>query len=97
MNWIKLNGNGVSLTNYILDFPDFYISYNPDTRHPLMPFFNGENIDETALTKKGDRNEFYILNGDFRKEYEKIAPKGYSACKRFFNSKKKEFGSSWGQ
>jgi len=48
--------------NFILDIdgPNVYVSYNP------CPF--DTQVPETALYVKG---VWYILNGDFRKEYEK--------------------------
>ncbi len=50
---------------------------------------------ETAIVKeiKG-RNNFFILNGDYRKQYEKLAPKGFKACMDFFKLKE-EFKSGW--
>lgn len=52
---------------------------------------------ETALVKKNNETrprKFYILNGDFRKEYSELVPKGFKTCYKFFNSKS-EFKSGW--
>ena len=58
----------------------------------------GPKSEETALCKKkkdGDIASFLILNGDFRKEYTKLVPKGYKACAEFFNKKKGKYKSNW--
>lgn len=97
MNWEpKINYFGKQ-SNFILRGDGFKISYNPDTQSStIIDCFSGDkNADgsyqETALLYKGN---FYILNGDFRKEYEELVPKGYQACYDFFLSKS-EFKSSW--
>jgi len=36
---------------------------------------------ETALVKD---NKFFILLGDYRKEYKKVVKKGYRECKKLF-------------
>lgn len=88
MSWQK---RGI---NMVLNGPDFYISYNPNV-NLLEPLFSEDDPvygQETALvTAKG----FRILNGDFRKEYEALVPKGLEACLAFFNSHKERYGSSW--
>ena len=52
---------------------------------------------ETALVLKtgNGKNIFYILNGDFRKEYEELFPKGFAACKKFYDRNKKKHRSNW--
>lgn len=95
--------------NEVLRGDGFYISFNQNTsatKSGLGDLFNkmggllANMIDytietdgraETALVKEG---VFYILNGDFRIAYKKIAPKGYTACLRFFISKKENW-SHW--
>lgn len=84
----KRTGGG----NSILEGKNFYISYNSNPGMGLWLFASDNHSDETALCKD---NEFYILNGDFKKEYEKLINKGFAACKRFYEQKKEEFGSSW--
>ena len=58
-----------------------------------------ERQGETALVFRKSEGlfgkEYYILNGDFREEYKKLIPKGYKACKKFFDSMKEEHGSVW--
>lgn len=65
----------------------WWISYNP-TAETL------NNIGETALVKKDLKDKwkskFYILNGDFRKEYEELIDKGFDECKKFFDKEKEE-------
>ena len=77
-------------TNVVLYADDFCISYNPGIPHPLFigPFFIGASNffdllkEETALCKD---NEYFILNGDHRNEYEKIIHKGFEECKKFYD------------
>ncbi len=94
--------------NQILEGKGFFISYNPDTSSSKMglgelynklgAFYGsmlGEKIEddgraETALVNK---KIFYILNGDFRKEYE-IISKGFNKCLEFYKSKP-ELHSGW--
>lgn len=78
----------------ILDCGDFFISYRGNTRSVMgITAFAGDNGGaETALIKG---NDYYILNGDFRKEYEKVADKGFEECVKFFNTKKEKHESSW--
>ena len=82
--------------NEITQGKGFYISYNPSPGMGMNMFAGDNNSDETALVKEGkDKNTFYILNGDFRKEYKKLIKKGYKACYKFYLSKKEKFNSSW--
>ncbi len=86
-----------------MDRKGWYVSYNPDisfieknypmgfvNTFPVELFKEGKvsNI-ETALVADG---EFYILNGDWRKEYEKISSK--KKALEFFRSKR-EFINPW--
>ena len=79
--------------NETLDSKDgkFYISYNPGN-YMVSIFDSDMGGDETALC---NGQNFYILNGDFRKDYEELIEKGFDACKEFFDSKKEEYISSW--
>lgn len=78
--------------NEILRGNNFYISYNPKTGENyasidqlLIGFLaskltgheNGK--EETALYNRVN-GVWYILNGDFRKEYEAVAHDGFTAC-----------------
>lgn len=101
--WIN-TGNG----NQILKNGDFYISYNKDPQGSEMAEICGsilslasgnsdfnESREETALVKEGEKYQFLILNGDFRKDYEKLIDKGYKECKKFYNKNKKKYQSIW--
>lgn len=46
--------------------------------------------EETALIMDG---EYYVLNGDFRKQYEKLSTK--KEAKAFYDRNRKEHGSAW--
>lgn len=77
--------------NYMLQGDGFYISYNPG-EYGGMPFFDADNSsDETAICKDG---RYFILNGDFRREYEKVVDKGIDACMKIFK-KNRALKSSW--
>lgn len=65
------------------DSKDYYISFN-------------ESEKETALVKKESlKNKFYILNGDFRSEYEEVFEKGFEECLKVFEKYKEEHESCW--
>lgn len=83
--------------NEVLKGEGFAISYNPNTQavpgmaeiQKLGELLSGGQLpaktpEETALIKD---DQFLILNGDFRKEYEELLPKGYEACKEFYESR----------
>lgn len=57
----------------------FWISCQPK---PFIDILGQASTPETALAKDGE--PWLILTGDFRKEYEKVFPKGYEACKKFY-------------
>jgi hypothetical protein len=86
--------------NEVMEGKGFYISYNPIPGDGLS-FFRGDGgSDETALVKKSckigsEHTHFYILNGDFRKNYKRLLKAGWRECLKFYNSKKGEFDSSW--
>lgn len=96
--WIRLGSNS------ILEGDGFYVSYNPNTssEHNIltdMANMLGADVDdgeETALVKEEDpTNIFYILTGDFRKEYEQIVDKGFADCLKFFKEMQSKFGNNW--
>lgn len=70
--------------NELLKCDEFYISYNPktvdnaigDMLSAITGIPNGK--EETAIY--GPDKIWYILNGDFRKEYEAVFPLGFEAC-----------------
>lgn len=81
------------LNHRIIRGDGFYISY--------VMAFSGPTGDETALVdgnynqNDGLTNTYYILNGDWLKEYQELVPKGYKECKKFFNAHKKEYLNFW--
>ncbi len=78
--------------NKVLETDDFYLSYTTGSGMTIIPMFGSdEGSDETALVVDG---KFYILNGDFRREYEALVPKGVDACMAFFKKHKSQ-ASSW--
>jgi hypothetical protein len=86
--WIQHKGN----TNTVLDGEGFYISYNSNPCSSLGFFGSDNHSAETALCKDG---KFFILNGDYRKEYSERIDKGFDACKEFYDTLKQECRSSW--
>jgi len=90
-NWIK--GGPF---NQVLEGKGFFISYNPRPGQMFGGWVADDGGDETALVRTGKgRNTYYILNGDFRKDYEKLINDGFVACKKFYDKKRKKFKSSW--
>lgn len=93
MNWEALEDAPHHL---ILQGEGFYISYNPRCGDFGMSIFGGGEItEETALVKEGEDKAYYILNGDFRKQYEKLFPLGFDECYKLYLKNKKKHGSGW--
>lgn len=87
-NWRIGGGLG---ENQILEGSGFYISFS--TGMVGIPFLGSDtDSGETAICKNG---RYYILNGDHRKEYEKIINQGLDACIDYFKKNKSTHGSSW--
>lgn len=102
MKWKKI------ANNYTLSGDGFYISYVSGRKtDPLLVMLTelGNSIkksvgddkeftdgEETALCKDG---EYFILTGDWRKEYEKAFPKGYEACLEIYKNNKEEHSNEW--
>lgn len=81
-SWAKLECDGFAIS---------YIDY--DVR--ILPDSDGG---ETALIREdGQEPRFLILNGDWRKEYDRWASHGYDACKAFYDSQKAEHRSRWSE
>lgn len=80
--------------NVQLEADGWYISYNGDTRNTPLKLMWGDEPKETALVNK-TVGKYYILNGDWRKEYEAIFDKGFDACMQFYIKHMKQHGSSW--
>lgn len=74
------------LGNYFLDGENFYISFNGNCLSE-----HGRKC-ETALVTE---NNYYILDGDWRREYESIIDNGFEACYKFFKDNEEDFVSSW--
>ncbi|MGV8130555.1 MAG: hypothetical protein ACP5N7_00465 [Candidatus Pacearchaeota archaeon] len=83
-----------SNSNEFLQGKGFYISYNSCPWAGFQFFESDNRSSETALVKEGKNKKFYILNGDFRKEYEQLIDKGFNACKTFYK-KNIDHKSSW--
>jgi hypothetical protein len=79
-------------TNYVLEGDGFALSYNPSPGGGMSAFQADGGDCETAIVADG---EYYILNGDWRKEYEKLAPEGLDACMAFYEAHRGKHGSSW--
>lgn len=62
----------------------------------IRMFASDAGSPETALVVHNDqeRNQYFILNGDFRKEYEALGD-SLEKCFEFYKSKKEKYGSSW--
>ena len=88
---MKFNKNPNGL-NWLLDGDGFYVSYNSNPCDGIPCFKSDTGGAETALCYGG---EFKILNGDFRNDYETLAPQGLISCLEFYNKKKDKNGSSW--
>ena len=77
----------------------FYISYNPDPCEGLLMFDTDLIGGETALVypieKDGIGRDFYVLNGDFRKEYKEVMDNGLDACIEIYNKYKTRHISTW--
>ena len=89
MEWKKLSHNEV------LEMDDFYISYNPRAGGEFNFLQSDNHQPETALVIPNNEHKFRILNGDFRKEYEKLVGEGKEACIKFYDKLKKEHISTW--
>ncbi len=82
------------MENEVMDYGEFYISYNPDPRFSSLPLFDSDDGAETALVKDG---KFFILNGDFREAYKHLASEGFEACKKFYDQQATHARSSWSE
>lgn len=103
MNWNKA-GN-----NYTLRGDGFYISYIPAGTDPgpmdilasvVWDESNSrQQAGETALcvgeTYPKLKNAFFILVGDYRRQYEELLPKGIQACLEFYFAQPKSERSWW--
>jgi hypothetical protein len=65
---------------FVMKGNGFAISYNASCRKGNK-FFHSLTDKETSIVYK---NQYYILNGDHRAEYEKRIAKGYAHCKMYY-------------
>jgi hypothetical protein len=75
--------NEIMHASFVLHGDGFAISYNPSCRAGDANFYHGFDDKETAIVKD---DEYFILNGDHRKEYEALISKGFEACKKYYDS-----------
>lgn len=68
--------------NWILGAPDFFVSYNPGN-YGISFFMSDTGGSETALVKD---DQYFILNGDFRPEYEAVIDLGFEACLQVYKN-----------
>ena len=83
--------------NQVLNGDGFYISYATGAGLAVIGLFGSDDdSDETALVVPNDAGgkDFFILNGDYRADYEKLTPEGLDACKAFYETHKDKV-SSW--
>lgn len=85
--------NPFGAEQYVLKGDGFRLSFVQATG-VFFGFFRGDNDGgpETALHADG---EWYILNGDWRAEYEKAAHEGLAACLAVYHKHKNLHRSSW--
>lgn len=89
--WEKMtNFLGVQ-SNSVIRGKGFFVSYNPNTASSGK-VWQGSSLTETALCKPG---KYYVLDGDFRKQYEELIDKGWKACKKFYDDNKELYDSKW--
>lgn len=79
--------------NEILSGDGYYVSYNGNPGGGIA-MFAGDDGAETALNVGGN---FYILNGDFRAEYEAAFDAGADAMLAVYAKHKAEHRSSWSE
>ena len=97
MKWIKVRRNLTLEPELKREGEDFFISYLDSSANPWLgtTFMADGGGSETALIQRTkDGHNYYILNGDFRTQYEALVPRGWQACLDFYNSKP-ELHSSW--
>ena len=90
MSEFKLVPNSRS-GNVVLRRDGFFVSYMANSiTMGIVSFESDANLPETALVKDGN---YYILNGDFRKEYEGM--ESWEECFDFYEINSKKHKSSW--
>lgn len=94
-----------NLKNLVLKGQGFYISYNPNTfnghgeltdiANRLASLVGAEEVTDGEETALFGNNTWYILTGDFRKEYEEVFDRGFLACLDVYNSHKNTNRNNW--
>ena len=93
MTWEKWKKSNCNMVLEIEN--DVYVSYT-SCKFLDFPSWGSDNgSDETTLVDNREDRKYYILNGDFRKEYERVFDKGFNACKEFYDSMKDKHQSTW--
>lgn len=80
-----------SMPNELLNGNGFFISYNPNPCSEIEAWHSDNKSAETALVYKG---RYYILNGDFRKQYLEVYEQGIEKCLEIFKQNEAH-KSSW--
>lgn len=89
--FLKSRGNG---RNSVAFGDEFCVSFNPNI-HALIPGWGSDDGGpETALVLDG---KYYILNGDYRKDYRQLIPQGKEACLAFYKAQPVAKRSSWSE
>lgn len=78
--------------NWVRHGKDFYLSFANTGLGPSFWKGDGDGIETALVAPDGT---FYILNGDYRKQYDKLFKQGYKACKRFYDQQSAHADSSW--
>lgn len=95
-SWFNFDRRPIGCRNEIMKFEGFNISYNPNPCEG-MGSFEGESEETAIVVNPTGDTKFYILNGDFRKEYKELAINGINACLAFFVKNQKQHGCKWGE
>ena len=66
----------IPMPNTTLDYDGFYISYNEKNK--------ADYGDVTTAIVVGQMEQFFVLNGDHREAYKKLASSGLNACVGYF-------------
>lgn len=105
----NITWNKMPAGNLLLKAKGFIISFQPNVRKEVMgEEFNQianligglAGIDKFDESSKGETalyngKVWRILNGDFRKDYEKVVAKGFKACLGVYDKHKKNNWCNW--
>jgi hypothetical protein len=92
-------------SNLVLEGNGFYISYNPNTfnghgnvtniANTLGSLIGAEKHTDGEETALYGNNTWYILTGDFRKDYEEAFERGFLACLDVYEKHKAAHRNAW--